>query len=157
MKFKFLPHTADRKFQAFGKTIEEVFKNSALALFKTIYDEKISEKKKFKIYAKGKDLENLMYNFLEEFLVLIDSKNFLPSKITNFKFDTLRNTPRRGMKGINTLRKGTSKKTLKIKVEVAGDDAEKYNISENVKAITYNEMFIKKIKNKFVSQIVLDI
>jgi len=87
MKFKFLPHTADRKFQAFGKTIEEVFKNSALALFKTIYDEKISEKKKFKIYAKGKDLENLMYNFLEEFLVLIDSKNFLPAKIINFKLN----------------------------------------------------------------------
>jgi len=136
MKFKFLPHTADRKFQAFGKTIEEVFKNSALALFKTIYDEKISEKKKFKIYAKGKDLENLMYNFLEEFLVLIDSKNFLPAKIINFKLN---------------------KKTLKIKAEVVGDDAENYNISEHVKAITYNEMFIKKIKNKFVSQIVLDI
>src|SRR3989344_7095732 len=136
MKFKFLPHTADRKFQAFGKTIEEVFKNSALALFKTIYDEKISEKKKFKIYAKGKDLENLMYNFLEEFLVLIDSKNFLPAKIINFKLN---------------------KKTLKIKAEVVGDDAENYNISEHVKVITYNEMFIKKIKNKFVSQIVLDI
>ena len=157
MKFKFLPHTADRKFQAFGKTLEEVFENSALALFSIIYVGKIENKKKFKIHAKGRDLENLMYNFLEEFLVLIDSKNFLPSKITNFKFDTLRNTPRRGMKGINTLRKGTSKKTLKIKVEVVGDDAEKYNISEHVKAITYNEMFIKKINKKWVAQVVLDI
>ena len=136
MKFKFLPHTADRKFQAFGKTIEEVFKNSALALFKTIYDEKISEKKKFKIYAKGKDLENLMYNFLEEFLVLIDSKNFLPSQIKNLKLN---------------------KEKLKIEAEVLGDDAENYNVSEHVKAITYNEMFIKKIKGKWVSQVVLDI
>ena len=61
------------------------------------------------------------------------------------------------MKGINTLRKGTSKKTLKIKVEVVGDDAEKYNISEHVKAITYNEMFVKKIKNNWTSQVVLDV
>ena len=135
-KFKFLAHTADIKFQAFGKTPEKVFENSALALFKTIYDKKISENKKFKISVKGKDLENLMYNFLEEFLVLIDSKNFLPSKITNLKFD---------------------QKALKIKAEVIGDDAENYNISEHVKAVTYNEMFVKKIKNNWTSQVVLDI
>ena len=135
-KFKFLPHTADRKFQAFGKTLEKVFENSALALFNIIYDEKISENKKFKISVKGKDLENLMYNFLEEFLVLIDSKNFLPSKITNLKFD---------------------QKNLKIKAEVIGDDAENYNISEHVKAVTYNKMFIKKIKNNWTSQVVLDV
>ena len=135
-KFKFLAHTADRKFQAFGKTPEKVFENSALALFNIIYDKKISENKKFKISVKGKDLESLMYNFLEEFLVLIDSKNFLPAKITNFKLN---------------------KKTLKINAEVVGDDAENYNISEHVKAITYNEMFVKKIKGKWTSQIVLDI
>ena len=135
-KFKFLEHTADRKFQAFGKTLEKVFENSALALFNIIYDEKISENKKFKISVKGKDLESLMYNFLEEFLVLIDSKNFLPAKIVNFKLN---------------------KKTLKINAEVVGDDAENYNISEHVKAITYNEMFVKKIKGKWTSQIVLDI
>ena len=135
-KFKFLAHTADRKFQAFGKTPEKVFENSALALFNIIYDKKISENKKFKISVKGKDLESLMYNFLEEFLVLIDSKNFLPAKIVNFKLN---------------------KKTLKINAEVVGDDAENYNISEHVKAITYNEMFVKKIKGKWTSQIVLDI
>ena len=149
-KFKFLEHTADRKFQAFGKTLEEVFENSALALFNIIYDKKISENKKFKISVKGKDLENLMYNFLEEFLVLIDSKNFLPSKITNFKLNTLRNTPRRGIKGIN-------KKTLKINAEVIGDDAKDYNVIEHVKAITYNEMFVKKEKGKWIAQVVLDI
>ena len=149
-KFKFLEHTADRKFQAFGKTLEEVFENSALALFNIVYDEKIKNRTKFKIHAKGRDLENLMYNFLEEFLVLIDSKNFLPFKIINFNLDTLRNTPRKGIKG-------TSKKAFKIKAEVVGDNAKNYNVSEHVKAITYNEMFIKKIKDKWVSQVVLDI
>ncbi|MDP2672755.1 MAG: archease [Nanoarchaeota archaeon] len=136
MKFKFLAHTADIKFQAFGKTIGEVFKNSALALFNIIYDKKISEKMKFKIKAKGRDLENLMYNFLEEFLVLIDSKNFLPAKIKNLKLN---------------------KKNFKINAEVIGDDAKNYNVSEHVKAITYNEMFIKKIGGKWVSQVVLDV
>ena len=136
MKFKFLQHTADIKFQAFGKSFEEVYANSALALFNAIYDKKIKEKKKFKIKTQGHDLESLLYNFLEEVLVLIDSKNFLPAKIKNLKIDL---------------------KKFKIEAEIQGDNAEDYQISMHVKAITYNEMFVKKINNKIIAQVVLDI
>jgi len=136
MIFRFLPHTADIKFKAFGKTLKEGFENSALALFNTIYDKDIKEKIKFKIKINGNDLENLLYNFLEEILVLIDSKNFLPGKIKILKFD---------------------EKKFKIEAEIIGDNAENYEISMHVKAITYNEMFIKKLKNKFELQVVLDI
>ena len=41
MKYKFLEHTADIKFQAFGKSIEKAFVNSAKAIVKTIYSKKI--------------------------------------------------------------------------------------------------------------------
>ena len=46
-KFEFLEHTADIKFRAFGKTLEEVFENSALAV-SSIYskEKKISLKSK---------------------------------------------------------------------------------------------------------------
>lgn len=135
-KFKFISHTADIKFRAFGNSLKKVFENSALALFKTIYNKKIKEKKKFKIRAKGHDLESLLYNFLEEALFLIDSKNFLPGKIKILKFNESK---------------------FKIEAEITGDDAESYEVSMHVKAITYNEMFIKKIKNKFIAQVVLDI
>ncbi|MEK6823438.1 MAG: archease [Nanoarchaeota archaeon] len=136
MKFKFLSHTADIKFRAFGNSLKEVFENSALALFNAIYSGKIKEEQKFKIKVQGHDLESLLYNFLEETLVLIDSKNFLPSKIRILRFN---------------------EKNFKIEAEIQGDDAENYQISMHVKAITYNEMFVKKIKNKFISQVVLDI
>ncbi len=135
-KFKFLAHTADIKFQAFGNSIKKVFENSALALFNAIYDGKIKNKKNFKIKVQGHDLESLLYNFLEEALVLIDSRNFLPGKIKILRFN---------------------EKNFKIEAEVQGDDAENYQISMHVKAITYNEMFIKKEKNKFIAQVVLDI
>jgi len=135
-KFKFLKHTADIKFRAFGKTPEEVFQNSALALFKTLYDKRIKTKKKFKIKTKGKDLENLMYNFLEEFLFLFDSKNFLPSRIINLKLN---------------------EKKFEIKAEISGDDIKNYSSSIHVKAITYSEMKIKKEKGIWISQVVLDV
>lgn len=135
-KFKFLQHTADIKFRAYGKTLEEVFSNSALALSNSIYSGKVAERKKHIIKVKGKDLENLLYEFLEQFLFLFDSENFLMSKIKKLKFD---------------------KRNLKIKAEITGDDVKNYETSMHVKAVTYNKMFVKKIKGLLVSQVVLDI
>lgn len=136
MKFRFLQHTADIKFQAYGNSLREAFENSALALFNAIYDGKVKENKKFKIKVSGNDLENLLYNFLEEILFLIDSKNLLPEKIKILKFD---------------------EKKFKIDAEIIGDDAKNYEISMHVKAITYNDMLIKNLKDKFEIQVVLDI
>jgi len=135
LKYKFLEHTADIKFQAFGNSVEEVFKNSALAMFNSMSDEKVKESKSFKINVKGKDFESLLYNFLEELLFLFDSKNFFMSKVKNIKIT----------------------KDFKLKAEVVGDDAENYEIHIDVKAITYNDMFVKKKGNKFIAQVVLDV
>ena len=136
MKFKFISHTADIKFQAFGKTLEEVFENSALALFDVFYNGKVKDRKKFKIKAKGRDFESLLYNFLEEFLFLFDSENFLPGKIKNLKID---------------------KKRFEIACDVFGDEIKNYETNTHVKAITYNEMFVKQEKNKFTTQVVVDV
>ena len=135
-KFKFLEHTADVKFQAFGKTIEETFKNSALAMFNVLHKGKIKSKKKIKITVKGRDFESLLYNFLEEFLVLFDSENFFLSKIDKIKID---------------------KKNFKLRAEVSGDNTENYEMSTYVKAVTYNEMFISQKNGKWVAQVVIDI
>jgi len=136
-KFKFLEHTADIKFQAFGKTLKEVFENSALALKKILIEnEKVKKNIKKNINVKGKDYESLLYNFLEEFLILFDSERFLLSKIKNIKI---------------------SQRDLKLKAEVVGDDAENYQINEHIKAITYNEMFVKKQKGRWLSQVVVDV
>ena len=135
-KFEFLEHTADIKFRAFGKSIKEVFENSALALFNILYDKKVKERKSYKIKARGNDFESLLYNFLEEFLILLDSKNFLPDRIKNLKLN---------------------EKKLRIEAEVVGDNAKNYIINEHIKAITYNEMFVKKDKNKWTNQVVVDV
>jgi len=136
-KFKFLPHTADIKFQAYGKTLEEVFENSALALKEILVeDEKVKKNIKKNISVKGKDYESLLNNFLEEFLILFDSERFVLSEIKNIRI---------------------SQKDLKLKAEVAGDNAEDYQINEHIKAITYNEMFVKKQKDKWIAQVVVDV
>ncbi|MEK6945828.1 MAG: archease [Nanoarchaeota archaeon] len=136
MKYKFIPHTADIKFQAFGKNIEEAFSNSALAMLSEIFDKRVKENKRIKIKVKGQDYESLLYNFLEEFLFLLDSKRFLASKIKKIKID---------------------KKKFKLEAELVGDDAKHYGFTNTVKAITYNDMFVKNNSKKWIVQVVLDV
>jgi len=147
MKYKFLSHTADIKFQAFGNSLEEAFENSFEALKQVIVDKtKIKNKKTITIKVKGNDLKELLYNFLEETLFLLDAKDFIVGEIKNIKID---------------------KDKFQLTGEVVVDMASDYKISNDVKAITYNDMEIvspskngvsqTKYKNKFVIQVVLDV
>ena len=136
-KFKFLEHTADVKFQAFGKSLNEAFENSALAMFNSMYSGKIKARIKKKIKISGKDYESLLYNFLEELLFLLDSKGFfLASCKVKIK---------------------PYKKKNELTAELSGDYTKNYKISLDVKAVTYNEMFVRKGKGKWICQVVIDV
>jgi SHS2 domain-containing protein len=99
---------------------------------------KISKETKKEIKAEGKDLKALLYNFLEEFLFLLDSDNFLLSKIEKIN-----------IKKIN--------KVYKLEATAVGDKAEKYETHGDIKAVTYNEMEIKEEKDKVMVQVVVDL
>ena len=138
-KFKFLEHTADAKFQAFGKTMEEAFSNAALAMFSIITDiKKIKKEIKKEIKADGGDIKALLYCFLEELLFLIDTENFLLSSIKEIS-----------IKEIN--------KKFKLNAVAVGDKANNYETHGDIKAVTYNEMRIEENKDKVMVQVVLDL
>lgn len=125
-KFRLLPHTADIKFRAYGRTIEEAFENSAYALIEIMCKDKVRDALITKMKVSGKDYESLLYNFLEEFLFLIDSEKFILNKINR----------------ISKIRENKEGE-YEITADLSGDDAKNYDFSNNVKAITYNEMFVK--------------
>ena len=140
-KFTFLEHTADIKFQAFGKTLNEAFENAALALKEVISGKlKVKVRINKKIKVEGRDNEALLYRFLEQFLYLLDAENFLFSKIKKVKISG-----------------------GKLEAEILGDLADKYKFTNDVKAITYNQMFVKQEKTKkedgkrFICQVVVDV
>jgi SHS2 domain-containing protein len=135
MKYKFLKHTADVKFQAIGKDMNEVFKNSALALKEAICGKiKVKETKEKMVKAEGRDFESLLYIFLEQILYLLDAENFLISNVKEIEI-----------------------KNLRLRAKIVGDRASNYKFTNAVKAVTYNEMFIKKEKGNWISQVVLDV
>jgi SHS2 domain-containing protein len=139
-KFKFFSHTADAKFQAFGQTLEETFVHAAYAVASLMWDrEKIEGSVAIPVEVEGKDLEQLLANFLEEMLYLLDTRNFLLSSIQRLSLE---------------------KKTewWKIRAEFKGalNTEEDFEIFGDVKAITYNEMRVKR-RAPYMVQVVVDI
>jgi SHS2 domain-containing protein len=138
-KYKFLSHTADVKFQAFGNTIEKCFENAGHALGEVMYGKtKIKAVKKKNIEISERDDVVLLNNFLQEFLFLLDAENFVVSKIKIKKIEHIG-------------------KEFILKAELIGDNSKNYKISNSVKAITYNEIFVKNEDGKFVCQVVIDV
>jgi SHS2 domain-containing protein len=139
-KYKFLPHTADAKFQAFGKTLEEAFENSAYALTDIVTDHrKVKSKVKRVIEIESEDRKALLYDFLEKLIVLIDTDGFLISKVEEVK--------------IKQVDRG-----FEMRAKLSGDDViENYSIKTAIKAATYQEMEIEEENGAVMIQAVLDI
>ena len=139
MTYKFLEHTADVKFSASGKTIEEAFISSFEALKETVSGKiGVLEQTKKEYSAEGSDLNNLLYKFMEEFLYLLDAEDFLASKIDSLEID---------------------KEKFTLKAVIGGDKAQNYSFTNDVKAVTYNDMFVKfnEEKQEWDLQVVLDV
>ncbi|MEM7825351.1 MAG: archease [Candidatus Aenigmatarchaeota archaeon] len=139
MKFKFLDiTTADVAFEAYGKDLDELFANAALAMFEVMVNTKQVEPKiERKVEIEGSDLESLMFNWLNYLLVFVDSENLAFSDF-EVKVD---------------------KKKFKLEAICKGEaiDKNKHEIKTHVKAATYHAMMIKKSKGVFSARVILDI
>jgi SHS2 domain-containing protein len=82
MKYKFVKDlTSDVLFESYGKNLEELFKNSALALFDIICNiEKVKPKKKITVSLTAPDEKKLLYNWLQELIAQVDIESLFFSK-----------------------------------------------------------------------------
>ncbi len=138
MKFKYLEDVAiaDIAFEAYGKNLNELFENSALALFDCMANlKKLNGKTKKIIKIKAENIEDLLYNFLSEIVFIKDTKQ-LVFKSVKVKI-----------------------KDFKLEATLFGDkiDYNKQELRNDVKAITLHLFEVKKIKDKYKSRVVIDI
>ncbi len=137
MVYKYLEHTADAKFRAFGKNFEEALSNAVTAMFgmMTRIDE-VESRVKEKIEIKAEDMKSLVFDFLDELLYLLDTKGIVFTHLENVKFDP---------------------ENYKVSATAVGDLYKNYEMHGSIKAVTYNEMVVEKEKDKYVIQVVVDI
>ncbi len=137
-RYHFLRHTADAKFRAYGSTLEEAFENAALATAALMWEwQKVEPVLEFNVEVQGQDLKQLLVNFLEEIVFLLETRMFLLHSVVNIKIDKEKNRYR-----LCSLFRGDS-------------FSDKYVIFGDVKAITYNEMEIHS-DGRFILQVVVD-
>jgi len=136
MKYKIIDKiTSDVMFEAYGKDKKEVFSNAAEALFGVICEiKKVEPEKKIKVKVKGKDLKDLLYNWLQELIAQVDIKEMFFSK-----FD---------------IKKISDKE---LEADVYGESISKEKSGTVVKAVTYYEFNLEKTKKGYKAVVSLDI
>ncbi len=130
--------TADVAFVAYGKDLNELFENAALAMFEVMVNTRqIEEKVEEKVSVDGYDLESLMFNWLNELLYISDSKNMAFNKFI-VKID---------------------ESNLRLEATCRGEviNPEKHETRTVVKAATYHQMKIWKENDIWKAQVILDI
>jgi SHS2 domain-containing protein len=124
-KFRFLDHTSDAKFQAYGRTLEEAFANAALATVSLMWDPaEVERRLDHKVEVQGRDLEQLLVRFLGEIIYAFETRRFLAAGADNLTIDK-------------------DDGGFHLRAVFRGDDrSERYAVFGEVKAVTYNEMRI---------------
>lgn len=137
--FRYLPHTADAKFRAFGKKFPDALKNAGCAVINLIADvTKILPRKKHSFSVTADSRENLTVDFLQELIFLLETKEFLMCD-AQLKIDKI--APDKFM----------------LKAQVSGDVIKNYKTHGHVKAITYHDLKVAEDKNGVMIQVVVDV
>jgi len=138
-KFEFLDiTTADTAFAAYGKDLNELFANAALAMFEVMVNTKqIKPKVKKTVKVEAEDLKGLLFAWLNELLIFYGSKNLAFSKF-EVKVD---------------------EEKMELKAVLYGEkiDVKKHEVRTEVKAATYHRMEIEKSDEGWKAKVIVDI
>jgi SHS2 domain-containing protein len=143
--FEYLEHTADVKFRARGRSLEETFENAALAMMGAMIDPatvRLEETWPVEIEADG--LETLLYEWLSEVLYLFEVELAVFSR-----FDV-------------KLEEDEGDWRLSGKVGGEKVDPERHFFETEVKAVTLHQFEIKRVvedggEEIWTAQVVLDV
>ncbi len=141
--FEYADHTADVLIRAYGCTLEEAFINAAYAFANFIYDvSRVDARERIDVEVTGVDLEQLLFNWIDELLYRLDAENFALGKIEHL-----------------TIEKRDDEYVLKATILGEQYDKRKHGFKGTIiKAMTYHMMEIKQLDNGvWMVQYVVDI
>jgi SHS2 domain-containing protein len=83
MAYRDLEHMTDAFIEVTGNTLEEAFENAGISVVDTMIDiNSVEEKRHKKIEIVAKDLNNLLYNWLEEIIILTITEGFVARRFS---------------------------------------------------------------------------
>ncbi len=142
--YKFLPHTADEKFQVSADSLDDAFATSVKAFYEILLGKDIIVAKNVskKIHLKAKKLRYLLYDFLNELVFYFDDERLLLSHVISLKI---------------AKQNFSDGEEFTLEAELMGDKSYSYELLTEIKNMTYSEMEIKIEKEKVELTVVVDI
>lgn len=140
MPYKFLEDiaVADVAFEATGSTLAELFVSAALAVTNTMVRDlaSVHQRTMKRVDVEGTDVENLLFNFLQELIFLKDAERLLVSQIE-----------------VNELTETTCKAVFHGETL----DPKKHELLVDVKAVTMHRFSVEKTKTGWKASVILDV
>ncbi len=134
--YKFIDDlTSDVMFEATGRDLKEVFENSATAMLEVICQiDRVEPKENREVEVHGKDVRELLLNWLQELIAMVDIEGMFFSK-----FEISEISP------------------AGLKAKIWGEEANPEKGETVVKALTYHKFGIEETKKGWVARVTLDI
>jgi len=129
-RFGLIEHPSDIGILAYGSNYKETFENAAFGMFSAMAElSEVQPKSSFEIKVKGGDREELLVNFLNELIFLMDAKKMLLKDFSIYKL--------------------TDKE---LKAHVSGDLIQSglTDLHRPIKAATFNQLEVNEKKVKVI-------
>ena len=138
MSYKTLEHTTDAIIEVTANNLKEAFEIAGISVIEIILDSsKVEENSNRNLIVKGKDLKYLLYNWLEEIIILTITDGFAGKRI---------------------LLEITKNEEYQINAKIFGEeiDLRKHEFKVEIKSPTFHEMEIKQ-NDKVIMKYLLDL
>ncbi len=141
MPYRFLEDiaTGDAAFEAEGRTLEELFREAAVATFEVMVDTKgVEPRITREVELKNEAVDGLLFDWLSELVYLKDAEAVLFSK---FNVNIKKND------------------AYELRTNASGENInqQKHILRSDVKAITYHMFEAKKTEENWTAMVILDI
>jgi len=133
-RFEEVDHTADVGIRAYGKTLDELFENTAAGMFSLITDlDTVKPVGEYEVKLAAKDVKSLLFDYLSELLFLHETQKVLLSEFA------------------------AKVAGLAVDARARGEriDRKRHPLHLAVKAVTYHAMEVDPEKG--VAQVIFDI
>jgi len=138
---------ADVAFEADGKTLEELFKNAALALTNTMIDNPkiIGKAIERKLVMGAESEERLLHDFLDEILFYKDAESLL---FGNFTISISEKIP-----------SASGKRDLSLEATMTGEeiDNKKHHMIVDAKAVSWHKFKLEQGKRGWKAVVIVDV
>ena len=138
MSYKTLEHATDAIIEVTANNLKEAFEIAGISVIETILDiSKVEENSSRNLIVKGKDLKYLLYNWLEEMIILTITDGFAGKRI---------------------LLEITKNEEYQINAKIFGEgiNLKKHEFKVEIKSPTFHEMEIEQ-KDKVIMKYLLDL